>query len=433
MADFNPAEVNFADLFTYSRASAASTRTPQGLLLNFVDDEPRFTQDGLIIERASTNELLHSRDLTQNSVWEVPVPVAQQPNITRDQVGVDGVASSACLIEDDSDSATASVFQEVASVADADEYSTISFFLKKTVAATTYPAFFFGYEPSAGVSTARIINTNDGSSVVWNLSSDQGIFDVEDWGEWWRVTFSLQNTNVAFTQIQFTIYPAAASDMSGDFDAAATGSCIFDHGQYEVNSDFASSPIETGATSETRVKEDCSILSFDDYWSGGDFTLYGEIKDVVLRQATADNNTTFLALTTASSSKRIELRQDGTGFRMEFLARFDNADTPTKTYDLESADEAFNARFAVKFDSAENRLFVSFFQIGSSTPAVVAELGEASDYGAIDFNRLQIGARFDASNAYRPRRARFGLIEFVNRQLTDTEMTSWCNERELST
>lgn len=86
---------------TFTRASSGTHFNSTGLLVTVGNDVARFDYDpatllprGLLIEESRTNVLPHSRDMTQ-AVW-----TKANTGAVRTQVGIDGVASSACLMTD---------------------------------------------------------------------------------------------------------------------------------------------------------------------------------------------------------------------------------------------------------------------------------------------------------------------------------------------
>ena len=107
---------------SFTRASAANYFNNAGLLTSAAINVPRFDYNpatlalnGLLIEQASTNSALWSRDLT-NAAWTTLLGTA-----AKDQTGIDGVANSASSFVATSGNAT--TLQTVTHVSSTDNYA----------------------------------------------------------------------------------------------------------------------------------------------------------------------------------------------------------------------------------------------------------------------------------------------------------------------
>ena len=85
-------QVGASALLTTTRNSVAWADNEAGVWSSFAVNTPRITNKGLLVEEASTNVVLHNRDLT-SVAW-----TASNVTAAKDQVGVDGVANSASSI-----------------------------------------------------------------------------------------------------------------------------------------------------------------------------------------------------------------------------------------------------------------------------------------------------------------------------------------------
>jgi hypothetical protein len=77
---------------TVTRASEGYAQREDGIWVNFASGALRRTDKGALIEGARTNRALHSRDLTQ-AAW-----TATNVTVARNQVGIDGLANTACSL-----------------------------------------------------------------------------------------------------------------------------------------------------------------------------------------------------------------------------------------------------------------------------------------------------------------------------------------------
>ena len=84
--------VNISSLLSTTRASTGYAQMASGLLVPFAANQPRITDQGLLVEEARTNDAVQSRDMTQ-AAW-VTVGMGTAKNAT----GADGNANSATTL-----------------------------------------------------------------------------------------------------------------------------------------------------------------------------------------------------------------------------------------------------------------------------------------------------------------------------------------------
>jgi hypothetical protein len=185
---------------TVTRASEGYAQREDGIWVNFASGALRRTDKGALIEGARTNRALHSRDLTQ-AAW-----TATNVTVARDQVGVDGLANTACSL-----TATAGNGTVLQAVTDTSKARYFSVWIKRIT----------------GTGTVEV--TLDNGST------------------WTAVTVTSAYTRVGATQTLANPTVGVRIVTSGDAVAA-------DFAQLEDGS-AASSPIATAGTAVTRAAD----------------------------------------------------------------------------------------------------------------------------------------------------------------------------------
>lgn len=213
---------------------------------SFSVQELTFSPRGLLIEEQRANLLLHSRDMTQAAWSKTDVTAA------RTQVGIDGVASSACLMTEGS-AGTAIAQQDGASVT-AGSTITVSAVLKRGNTDWVRVGCFGGGFVDG---TNGWFNLNTGAKGAFGAvgaatAASSTITSLG--GGWYRCSVTCL-PNGAYTVPKGYVISASA-DSSPTRVANAT--YIVDCAQLEVGA-FATSPIITGAATATRAADVASM------------------------------------------------------------------------------------------------------------------------------------------------------------------------------
>jgi hypothetical protein len=205
---------------------------------------PRFTGDGLLLEGPGTNALLYSRNF-DDAVWVK----TQSPVLTKNQIGIDGVANSAWELEDNSTSQFEVIIQDITVPADANT-ATFSLYVKKDDDETRFPRFDFWHGADVDKLFIRL-NTKTGA---YDEEVGSGLI-VQSVGDWWKLIMTSTNDG-SQTTLRVRIYPAVvASAIDGPAHVIAVGSIVLDQAQVELNQAYPSSPIITEAAAVTRATE----------------------------------------------------------------------------------------------------------------------------------------------------------------------------------
>jgi len=200
---------------------------------------------GYINEKLKTNILGENRDYSNVAWW----PHTGTGSIADSDDTLNGVTTASGINfkgkVTDSDAAVVFSVTQGATISGATEH-TASVFVKKeqdTVQPTIQLDLTGGITP-----LAEGISLDKRTGAAAELSSD-GVFYIEDWGNWWRVIVSI--LNVDHTLAFFTLCPAA-STVLGTLDPTAQGTSTFDFAQLEIGNVKASTPIETFGSTVTR-------------------------------------------------------------------------------------------------------------------------------------------------------------------------------------
>jgi hypothetical protein len=217
----------------------------------------------LLLESASTNSCVQSKDLTQ-SAW-----IVTNASGTRafDAVGLNGSANSATTLNDTSTTGSYSVKQTFNTTSGV--VSTYSIAVKKDAITTRFPSFF-------AISGTNIVQVNLNTSTGTKVSSQTGGSSrILDGGLWWIVEVVL---TAAATTTSIEIYPAYNSSNILNFVANATGSIVVGNVNVELGKSFSTSPIFTTTGAVTRNADSCTYPGV--VCPTGSGTLYQEYYDV---------------------------------------------------------------------------------------------------------------------------------------------------------
>lgn len=185
------------------------------------DNVAAFEALGLRIEGQATNlaAAANYRDLT---TWSFDTTDA---TVTRDQVGIDGGANTACLLTDSSGTGYANKQLSITIANDSASYVVVTY-LKKDSDTTRFPAIRMSL--IGGTTTVHqqsMINSSTGAITTFSASNGSHFCDVV--GNWLRVTQILANNSTGNTTLRINAYPAVGT-VWGTAATAATGTAIFD-------------------------------------------------------------------------------------------------------------------------------------------------------------------------------------------------------------
>jgi hypothetical protein len=249
----NPLTVDEGGPLTMVRATTANYLHPTtDVLTEAAVNILRIETNGALIEEQRTNSILQSRqfDTTWTNVGTV---------LTKDQVGIDGVANSAWTMEDNNVAAQEGILQAVTVVDDSNTHCT-SIFIGKDNDETRFPEIRLAVSGGTAQNIFVQINTKTGALVI-RVKTGTAAAQVIDYNSsFWRVELCVTNNSTGNVTATTTVFPAFASTLGGS-DVATVGSIVIDGAQTELNSSVASSFIPTTTTAVTRNADDLSITT----------------------------------------------------------------------------------------------------------------------------------------------------------------------------
>lgn len=257
------------DGLTLSRSAGGIYYFDSNNVLQYTGDNvAAFEAAGLRVEGQATNivPLASYRDLTTWGFESSGVHV--EATTTRDQVGIDGAANSACLLVDANGTQYTNK-QLTMSVANNSAAYSVNYYVKKDSTTTRFPGFRISFKGGTTVVHQQsTINTSAGAITTYGASS--GTHFVESVGNWWRVSQFLANNSTGNITMEMAAYPALGSTF-GTPSSAAQGSCIVDWVTVATGS-YDQSPIIGASTRYASFFSRPWIRAVNNFWVYVDFT-----------------------------------------------------------------------------------------------------------------------------------------------------------------
>jgi len=232
-----------ASLLTCSRASTGYAKNSGGLLISFANDALRITDLGLLMEESRTNALAWSNNPPNWSIPQVGCSAAQ--NV----VGPTGTANEAWTITQTGANASDSRYQNNAAVTSSSNTYRISCFVKKQASVAAYPALKALFTGGTQVDTGIVIDVVNGAATALNGSATN--ISVEDYGSFWRASFSVADNATGNTLLAYSFYPAWNASYSITKNTVSGAANVFAFGQRELGA-FTTSYIPTTSSSASR-------------------------------------------------------------------------------------------------------------------------------------------------------------------------------------
>lgn len=345
----------FARAINFTRSTKAwgwvKDENGNPVLKEFASGEPRFVIDpatgkelGYLAEASATNELLDNRDLSTGN-WGVNLA----PTLSQDVAGLDGAENKAWTIVDD-DSGGGEYVTQDAVIPDDTQTHAVSVFFKKDSGDENngFPALQVLLTGGTDRLHAATIDTRNGSNQPAS-GRDDGTQEVRDAGDWWEVIVSITNNGTGNTTMRVYLWPAISETLGGSVSGSATGSIVYDFGQVELNSSFATSPIETGASAVTRNADDASEPLPSELADGFVWVVHA-------RTAVASESAVLIDVVGATTDEKVRVFRESAGdIRVQVTAAGSNVfnetlNDPGDEVDIKIAFRVESGRFAVVLD-----------------------------------------------------------------------------------
>lgn len=301
-----------------------------------------------LFEPAATNLFEDGRDLTQ-ATWDL------NATVSLDQVGLDGVANSASLVEDDNGAGLEVRRKTSTTIADDSNPATACYFVKKDSDETRFPGSNLTLNGGTGLTARTMVNTKTGA--ITTYGSMDGTHEVVDFSPlWWKVVVSITNNGSGNNNAVLSLYPALGT-VWGTASSAATGSIIVDGtGLYALSQDIVAgmSPVFTSGAPATRAVDDAT--PFAQVSGNVDETVGMLVLDLNSSVAAADlpATTALVSLTEAINSLfRLEAAADE-------LKSFDGTNTASDSLAF-AKDNRY--RFAVRWSAADSEMQVGYMDV----------------------------------------------------------------------
>lgn len=244
---------------TFTRASVDNVFDADGILRALSVDEAAFPHDsidgiwrpaGLRVQGSQTNALLHSRDGT-NGAWNDTTAT-----VTRDQVGIDGVANTASKVSDDNTTSVRRLSQDVAISDDLNPVA-ISILLRRTGGVHRYTGFELRLFGGPSDLRHRIVVDVVAASFVTQDGFTAGSAELRVLSDdWLRLDITVTNDQSGNDTGNLRLFPVFNNNGSQTPDADAQGYAVVDFPMLATGSDHAGwSYVETQGTPVTRVAD----------------------------------------------------------------------------------------------------------------------------------------------------------------------------------
>jgi len=236
---------------TCGRSSTGWFFNPEdGYLDSAATTVARIEAKGLLVEPASTNLCLRSRELS-TSPWVNSTTLT----MGKSEVGIDGEENSAWLLTDPDTDVCHNMYQ-VITIDDDSLTNVVSIYVKKSKAPVNH---VFGMQLSLingdAINAIGQINLYTGA-VGCEPSYPPDYYSSESVGDWWRFSVGVTNDSSGNTGAVIYLYPCHTTALNLAGSVAPVGSTIVDNVQLEAGKISATSPIITEAAAVTRNTDD---------------------------------------------------------------------------------------------------------------------------------------------------------------------------------
>ncbi|GEM_PF-3714814 len=230
----------------------------------YAHDSQTWSPAGIRILGAQTNALLHSRDGT-HAAWNDTTAI-----VTRDQIGIDGVANTATMVTDDRTSSVRRFSQDV-TIPDDFNPVAISILVRRTGGVHRYTGFELRMYGGPDDLRHRIVVDIVAASFIAQdgFTAGSATLDVLS-DDWLRLDITVSNDQSGIGTANLRLFPAYNADGSETPDAQAVGFAVVDYPMMAVGSDHTGwSYVETQGSAGTRAADmadvDVSAMDLSDF------------------------------------------------------------------------------------------------------------------------------------------------------------------------
>lgn len=196
------------------------------------------------MEPERINLCLDSRNIDDSSIHWVESGTG---TAVQNAIGVDGVANKATTITDSDAGAHYYIIKDNVANKSSSDTNPFCFSvpIKKTVGATTFPAYGIYWSGGTTKTSYYVLNTNTGviAADVTNTAANISGRCVDTGGDWWRVWVTATD-NGGNTKARYILLPAVNADASGTLVPSTQGSAVFDAAQLEYNTKAPTSYVD---------------------------------------------------------------------------------------------------------------------------------------------------------------------------------------------